>query len=249
MTGPDLTAYRLPNTDALHGRAVALEFLDGGTLELCFRGPLVEWRADGGPWTAEGTERHDAVEVEPGTFFVDIDVREPAHDGLSLIFSDVTGWALAVHQRRHPAADGSRGPAVRHTFAAARLAGRGQAGPAPAPTLDLVGRWHRYRYSPGNLYEHIYVSADRFVSHNVDTQFTPDRADCHPVSYYRFGPDLYVVAWREFDSQAAMVMVENLRHQTATGKALHPVSAERSVSMPVGGRILPVQVIIPEEDR
>jgi hypothetical protein len=249
MTGPDLAAYRLPNTDALDGRAVALELLGGGSLELRFGGPAVEWRADGVAWAAHGTDRHDAVEVESGTFFVDIDVSEPAHDGLSLLFSDPTGWALAIHQRRHPTTPGARGPAVRHTFATARLAGRDQVGLAPAPTRDLVGRWHRYRYSPDNLYEHIYISADRFLSHNVDTQFTPDRADCHPVSYYRFGPDLYVVTWREFDSQVAMVLVENLRHRTATGKALHPAGAERSVSTPIGGRILPVQVIIPEEDR
>jgi len=249
MTGPNLTAFRLPNTDALEGRAVALELLDGGSLELCFRGPVVEWRADAVSWAGHGTDGYGAVEVEPAAFFVDIDVSTPAHDGLSLIFSDATGWALAIHQRRYPTAAGSRGPAVRHTFATGRLADRDQVGPAPAPTRDLVGRWHRYRYSPDNLYEHIYISADRFVSHNVDTQFTPDRADCHPVSYYRFGPDLYVVTWREFDSQVAMVMVENLRERTVTGKALHPASAERSMSMPVGGCILPVQVIIPEEDR
>ena len=58
---------------------------------------------------------------------------------------------------------------------------------------------------------------------------------------------LYVVAWREFDSQAGMVMVENLRQLTATGSALHPESSERSVSRPIGGRILPVQVIFPRE--
>jgi hypothetical protein len=129
----------------------------------------------------------------------------------------------------------------------ARLAGHAQDGPPPGPTRDLVGRWHRYRYSLDNLYEHIYISGDRFVSHNVDTQFTNDRADCHPVSYHKFSPGLYVVAWREFDSQAGMVMVENLRQLTATGSALHPESSERSVSRPIGGRILPVQVIFPKE--
>ena len=121
-----------------------------------------------------------------------------------------------------------------------------QVGPPPAPTRDLVGRWHRYRYSPDNLYEHVYISGDRFVSHNVDTVNTPDRADCHPVSYYKVAPGLYVVAWREFDSQASMVTIEDLAALRSTGKVLHPAGDGMSGSSPVGGLILPVTVTFPE---
>jgi MoaF C-terminal domain/MoaF N-terminal domain len=242
---PDLAAYRLPGTGALDGQSVELELADGGQLTLLFKDTAVTWSAAG---VGDGTDPCDVVEVASGTYFVDIDITEPAHDALTVVLSQVTGWALVIHQRRDPAVTG-RGPAAEHTFHVATVAGpEAQAeaqGPPPEPTRDLVGRWHRYRYSPGNLYEHVYISGDRFVSHNVDTQHTDDRADCHPVSYYRFGPDLYVVTWREFDSQASMVMVENLAQLRVTGKALHPQSAERSVSRPIGGYILPVQVIFP----
>ncbi len=245
---PDLAALRLPSSDALDGQSVTLELEGGGTLALRFDGPAASWAAEGVPWSGQGTDRCDVVEVAPGTYFADIDVAEPAHDALTVVLSEVTGWALVIHQRRDPqrGADGARGPAAEHSFRAGRIAGRQQDGPPPAPTDDLVGRWHRYRYSQDNLYEHVYISRDRFVSHNVDTQNTRDRADCHPVSYYKFGPGLYVVTWREFDSQASMVMIENLEQLQVTGKALHPVSADHSVSRPIGGIILPAEVTFPD---
>jgi len=249
LSPPDLAAYRLPSSDALHGRQVDLIAADGGDGRLTLRidGHAATWLAEGVRWGAgQCTDPCDVVEVAPGTYFADIDVTEPAHDALTVVLSFATGWALVVHQRRDPRATG-RGPAASHTFMTAALGGQ-QAGPPPAPTRDLVGRWHRYRYSPGNLYEHVYISGERFVSHNVDTQNTGDRADCHPVSCYKFAPDLYMVTWREFDSQASMVMIEDLAQLRATGKALHPVSADRSASRPIGGHILPVQVIFPTEE-
>jgi hypothetical protein len=200
MGVPDLTAFRLPSTDALDGRTVTLE--GGGTLRI--------------------DKSWDVVEIAPGTYFADVDL--PGHEALTVVLSLATGWALTVGQRRDPAVTG-RGPAS-----------------------DLVGRWHRYRYSPGNLYEHIYISDDRFVSHNVATEGTPDRADCHPVSYWKVAPGLYLIAWREFDSQASMVMAENLEDLRVTGKVLHPASPASSVSVPIGGVILPATVTFPEEE-
>jgi hypothetical protein len=223
MPGPDLRALRLPSTDALNGQSFALEY-------------DMALRIDGS-W--------DVVEIAAGTYFADVD--RPGHEALTVVLSVATGWALVVHQRRDPTVTG-RGPAAAHTFTAARIAGCERSGPPPAPTRDLIGRWHRYRYSPGNLYEHIYVSENRFVSHNVATKGTPDRADCHPVSYWKVAPGLYLIGWREFDSQASMVMVENLHDLRVTGKALHPASDAESVSIPIGGVILPVTVTFPEEE-
>jgi hypothetical protein len=214
---PDLAYYRLTRSAGLDGQRIELNSL---ALDID-----TSW---------------DVVEVAPGTWFADKNTGP--HEALTVIVSRATGWGLAVRQRRDPAAPG-RGPAVTHTFLTARI-GEIAADP-PMPTRDLVGRWHRYRYSPADLYEHVYISGERFVSHNVDTSRTQDRADCHPVSYYKVAPDLYVVAWREFDSQASMVMVENLRELRATGKVLHPESQDRSVSRPIGGLILPAIVTFP----
>jgi hypothetical protein len=224
---PDLARYRLPRSTALDGQRAELD-LPGGGLVLDID---TTW---------------DVVEVADGTWFADKDTGQ--HEALTVILSRATGWCLVVRQHRDPSAAG-RGPAVTHRFQTGRF-GELFADP-PAPTLDLVGRWHRYRYSPADLYEHVYISGERFVSHNLDTSRTQDRADCHPVSYYKIAPDLYVVAWREFDSQASMIMAENLRQLRATGKVLHPQSEDCSVSRPIGGLILPATVTfpVPEEAR
>ncbi len=250
MGAPDLTAFRLPSTSALDGATYVLTLADGGSVKLRFDGGAASWTADDVPWQrhGHGTGACDVVEIAPEVYFADIEVTDPAHDALTVVMAMGTGWALVVHQRRDPGAFG-RGPAATHTFAVARIGGLEATGPPPAPTSDLVGRWHRYRYSEHNLYEHIYVSQSRFVSHNVATEGTPDRADCHPVSYYKVAPELYVVAWREFDSQASMVMAENLDQLRVTGKALHPASPEESVNLPIGGLVYPVDVAIPEGAR
>ena len=222
MAGPDLSELRLPSTSALDGRSFTLA--DGRTLPI------------DGSW--------DVVEIARDIFFADVAV--PPHGALTAVLDLAAGWALTVDQRRDPAV-GGRGPAATHTFTVAGLDGFARRGPAPEPTTDLIGHWHRYRYGEHNLYEHIYVSGDRFVSHNVDTAGTPDRADCHPVSVWKVAPGLYLIAWREFDSQASMVLAENLTDLRATGKALHPASPDSSVSVPIGGLILPVTVIFPKE--
>jgi MoaF C-terminal domain len=219
---PDLAFYRLPRSTALDGQRFELDLSSRDRLVLDID---ASW---------------DVVEVAPGTWFADKDTGP--HQAQTAILSLATGWGLVIGQRRDPAVSG-RGPAVTHSFRTG-LIGE-PAGDPPAPTRDLVGRWHRYRYSPADLYEHIYVSGDRFVSHNVDTVHTSDRADCHPVSYYKVAPDLYLVAWREFDSQASMIMAENLSQFRATGKVLHPESAASSVSRPIGGFILPATVTFP----
>ncbi len=248
MAPPNLAELRLPSTDVLDGRAFSLEVEPEGCVELAFSSGTAKWSTEGMRWPRVGTDRVDVVEAAPDTYFIDIDVEQPVHTSLTAVLSLATGWALLVHQQRDPSAVG-RGPAASQVFAAARVAGYEQHGPAPAPTRDMVGRWHRYRYSSTDLYEHVYISGDRFVSHNLDTVNTPDRADCHPVSYFKVAPELYVVAWTEFDSQASMVTLEDLASLRTTGKVLYPVGSDRSGSSPIGGLVLPAAVTFAAEER
>jgi hypothetical protein len=224
---PNLAQYRLPATTRLRGRSTTLE-LGQDLLHLDFDASgHVAWRwQDGRP----GTGSCDAVEVRPGTFFVAVDVDDPPTDGLSVLFAP-DGAALVVAQQRLPGAVG--GVAVRNCYLPGRAAGSDAE--APAPTSDLLGRWQQVRYSDENLYEHIYLSSDRFCSHNLATQNTAGRADCHPVDYWRFADGLYLVAWRERGSGAAMIVVDDLAAMRSTGAVLHPATASHSVVVPVGG--------------
>ena len=240
-----LAAFRLPSTDALAGSRFDLDwaepFLEDGGLSLTVEDGKVTWEATAVSWAGKGHDDADVVEAAPGTYFIDIDVAEPALDSLTVVLNPATGWALAVHQRRfHPEDTWSRGPEVSQEFLVAKLSDAAPQGEAPALTRDLIGRRHLYRYSPNNLYEHVYLNSRKFCGHNVHTFGTPGRADCHPVTYYRFDEDVYVIGWREYDSAVAMVSVLDLKAKRATAKAHAPEHFLRSVNRPIGGHITEV---------
>jgi hypothetical protein len=239
MKPPNLAQFRLPSTSALGGLQFRLPLTAGGAVNLAFSANgKADWHASGVPWAGNGSDPYDAVEVVPKVFFIDIDFETRPLEALTLLLAPGRGHALLVHQSRTPRAN----PAVAQTFLATSIDGVAPVGPAPAPTTDLTGRWHRMHYSPENLYEHIYVSNSRMFSHNLRTQNTSGRADCHDASYWRFSENLYLVGWREKDSEAGMIMCEDLGTRRATGKVLHPMSNDRSGSAPIGGYIYPAEI-------
>ena len=239
MKPPNLAEFRLPSTAALGGSRFRLPLTEGGTVSLEFdTNGNADWHASGVPWAGSGSDAYDAVEVVPEIFFIDIDFEVPPLEALTLLLAPARGHALLVHQSRTPRGN----PAVAQTFLAASIDGVSRVGPAPVPTTDLMGHWHRMRYSPENLYEHVYVSNSRMFAHNLRTQNTPGRADCHDASYWRFSENLYLIGWREKDSEAGMILCEDLAARRATGKVLHPISNERSGSVPIGGYIYPAEI-------
>lgn len=236
-----LAAFRLPSTDALDGRAFTLSLTGGGEIALKFTEPgRAEWIAGGVQWAGSGIDPVDVVEVASGTYFIDVDFGVPALESVTIILREPTGWALVVHQRRfHPEETWSRGPEVTQEFTVGRIVGSEQVGEAPATTRDLIGKRHFYRYSPSNLYEHIYLNSRKFCGHNVHTFGTPGRADCHPATYYKIDENLYVFAWREYDSAVAMVSFLNMTTLRATAKAHAPEHFLRSSNRAIGGHIIP----------
>lgn len=239
MKPPNLAQFRLPSTAALGGLRFRLSLREGGAVSLeLAAGGKIDWHASGVPWADSGSDAYDAVEVAPEIFFIDIDFEARPLEALTLLLAPGRGHALLVHQSRTPRAN----PAVAQTFLAASIDGVPPVGPAPVPTTDLMGRWHRMHYSPENLYEHIYVSDSRMFSHNLRTQNTSGRADCHDASYWRFSENLYLIGWREKDSEAGMILCEDLSTRRATGKVLHPIANDRAGSVPIGGYVYPAEI-------
>lgn len=240
---PDLAYFRLPATGMLEGHAIVMRTHAGERLDLAFASQSVAWRASLAGFEASGTDRYEATEVRPELFFVDIDLATPPLDSLTLVISRLTGWAVIVHQRRHL----ERNPAVEQRFMSAAIEDVPQVGPMPAPTDLLLGRWHMIRYSPANLYEHIYLSSTRMCAHNLNTENTRGRAECHDASYMLIEDDLVLIGWRETDSQAGMLLLEDIKALRVTGKVLHPFSDGESRNAPIGGLILPVEISFPAE--
>jgi hypothetical protein len=242
MSPPNLAQFRLPKSLALHGKTLELAFDDGGAVSLTFtEDAAVAWRATGETVAGHGIDPVDVVQVRPSIFFIDFGLSGFPFDALTLLVSTQTGEALAVHQHRDPSAN----PAVSHSFMTGRLQDCEMGEDRPRPTREMAGRWHLLRYAPENLYEHIYVNTTGMCSHNLATANTPGRLDCHPAAYWRFSDQLYLMGWRERDSQAAMVVCEDLIALKATGKVLHPMSPTQSGNAPIGGDILPVALTFP----
>ena len=246
-----LAANRLPSTDALRGIELILDLVDGGSFRCAIGDGSAAWTATGTRWHGDGNDPVDVVEAAAGVFFIDIDFTDFSRmlEAVTIVWDRAAGSALVVRQRRfHPEETWSRGPEVVHEFFPARVAGAELQGELPAPTRDLVGRRHLYRYSPNNLYEHIYLNSQKFCAHNVSTFGTPGRADCHPVSYFRIRDGVYVVAWREYDSAVGMVTVLDLEAGRSTGKAHDPEHFLRSVSRPFGGYLTEVDTVVDYPD-
>ncbi len=114
----------------------------------------------------------------------------------------------------------------------------------PAPTCDLIGRRIEYRYSPTELYEHIYLN-DRFYTWRCiegSEQGLTDTDTCH---YYKIGPDLYLFAWREKLVPTLGVVMLDLSSMKTTGKIFgYETNAFRQVrNFGVGARVKVVAVI------
>ena len=234
-----LGLWRLPSTDELAGREYSFRILGGGRMDLYIGEEEASFSVWGVDWPEKGEGPVDVCAMRDGVYFIDIDTREPACDGMTVIVLENKGWAMLIHQRRNrPHEPWNRGPDVAQDYRAAAIAGREQSPDAPCLTRDLVGARHFLLCGPKNLYEQIYLNTKCFFGHHVDTTMAKGKAEFHHATYYRLDEDLYLIGWREMDNAAALITVEDYRNNKMTGKAFHPVSESCSVARPVAGNIL-----------
>jgi len=214
-----IDAHRLPASDRLRGSVVVLDTEDGGSWRLAFDGDGgVAWRHSpaAGPAT-EGSDDADVVEVNPGTFFVDVWLRSlRAAEAVTFLVSTVSGRALVVltHVRdHHPEGE----PRVAQSFAAGVIRGVTTSGAAPALTRDLIGRRLFNDYSPRHHYEHVYLNSGRYVW-QCFAGVQRGHGDCDLATYHRFAQDQYVFCFREFRIPVASVLFLDFTTMRNTGK-------------------------------
>jgi len=207
---------RLPTTDALTGRTLEATLEDGTALEYRFEGSS-QVTVRGGAH-AEGSGWCEVVELGAETFFVDTFLDAQPRSSLTLIANMSSGIALAIVSTiadvKQPGA-----PRVRQEFLPGTL---GDAGvvptePLPVPTRELIGRRLLSRYSDNHLYEHVYLSSERYCWQCLEG-VERGLADVDPVTMYRFDRDRYLVAFREYVLDVASVFFVDLREGRSTGK-------------------------------
>ncbi|CRK57833.1 MoaF protein precursor [Alloactinosynnema sp. L-07] len=181
------------------------------------------WSVDGrviefGAATAaeDGVEdRYDAVEGAPGVYFVDRTFASTPHRAEVLVVDTTTGRTLTVVSTIADE-DTPGTPRVAQTFQPGTLDGHEVIGAAPAPTRDLIGWRALYRYSPNHLYEHVYLSSQRYAWQCLVGE-QRGHGDVDLATAYTLGGGLYVFTFREFRIPVATVWLYDLDAMRTTG--------------------------------
>ncbi len=208
---------RLPSTRDLAGRTFELAF-GAERLRLGFQSAgRVQW-AEGS--ARQGEDRYDAVRVAPSTYFIDMTFSSRQREALTVIINTVTHRAMSVRQVvRERRIEGE--PLVEQHFTAGVVDAPAAAPhqPMPGPTRDLIGLRAFYRYSPFHLYEHVYLSSQRYCWQCLVGE-QRGHGDVDLATTWKFDEDQYVFAFREFIIPVASVFFYNFRDLRSTGKFL-----------------------------
>lgn len=234
-----IDTYRLPNR-SLAGTTIVLVLDDGTRINLAFDADEVTWSAKGSIKTDAAThDPYDAVAVRDDVLFVNLPLTSREREALTLVWSTTTRRALAVVSRI--AAEASDGiPQVTQQFCAGVVDGGAPTGDAPAPSRDLVGKRNIYRYSPNHLYEHVYLSSQRY-SWQCLQGVQRGHGDTDLSTVWRFDDGLYLFCFREFRIAVASVWLHDLGYALrTTGVFLGLNGAGESEHSRAGGHIYPL---------
>lgn len=234
-----IDTFRLPGT-SLAGTRVGITLDDATRVDLTFDAKSVTWSATGSFVVAAGTtDPYDAVPVRDGVVFVNLPLTSSERTAFTLVYSTRTHRAIAV--RSHIAEEPAEGtPQVTQQFWAGVTDGGDPIGDAPAASRDLIGKRNLYRYSPDHLYEHVYLSSQRYCWQCLEgVQRGHGDADLSTV--WKFDDGLYLFCFREFRIAVASVWLHDLSYQLrTTGIFLGLNGAGESEHSRAGGHIYPL---------
>ncbi|WP_235939680.1 MoaF C-terminal domain-containing protein [Bradyrhizobium hipponense] len=110
------------------------------------------------------------------------------------------------------------------------------AGIEPAPTRDLIGMTAHYEYSPQHVYEHVYLSSQRYAWQNL-VGVQRGHGDVDLTTAYKFDHNQYVFGFREFIIPVASIFFYDWETMRSTGKFLGVTSDGRVENKPAGAFI------------
>lgn len=234
---------RLPRTGALVGEEFRLAFEDGASTDLRFTGDTtVEWATAGPNGTSRSsTDWYEAIAVRDELLFVDQTYAASPYRSAVTVMNRVTGRALTVVSTiaEGPVPDA---PRVSQSFVPGVIVGGGPGrpnGPVPAPTRDLVGWRALYRYSPQHLYEHVYLSSERYCWQCL-VGVQRGHGDVDLATTWKYDEDLYVFTFREFRIPVAATWLYDLDALRSTGKFFGLTGSGRVANSPGGALITPL---------
>ncbi|AYY15326.1 molybdenum cofactor biosynthesis protein MoaF [Actinobacteria bacterium YIM 96077] len=210
-----IDTYRLPNAD-LSGRALRVNLIDGPDITLRFQdASTVTWEATGTVNAPPGTDDpYDAVPIRDDVFYVHLPLTSVDRQALTIIFSTTTHRALGVHTVIQPEPIPEM-PQVTQEFWSGITDGGEPAGEAPGPSRYLIGKRNIYRYSPAHLYEHVYMSSQRYAWQCLQGA-QRGHGDMDLSTVWKFQEELYLFCFREFRIPVASVWLHDLGYALRT---------------------------------
>ncbi|WP_426139504.1 molybdenum cofactor biosynthesis F family protein [Pseudomonas sp. DWP3-1-2] len=221
-------AFILPNLAELDGKTFMLYFANGWQIEHRFEAESLNWSATDGH--SSGTATYRATSVRPGLYLVDFIKYEAGQVlSVSLVMDTTTSSFTAVTGRMPTQAQTQEGlysralagkplTSVDVDFLHGSLDRPWQAGQCPhAPTHELTGLRNLYRYSPSEVYEHIYLN-DQFYSWQCLKGVEQGLCDTDRCHYYKIADQLYLFVWREKIIPTLGLVLIDLRQHRSDGK-------------------------------
>lgn len=238
-----IDAFRLPNVD-LAGTALALTLEDGAELRLAFDAGTVRWSARAGSaggidTDGELADPYDAVRVREDVVFVNLPLESREREAITIVYSETTHRALVARSLiGDEEVEGE--PLVGQTFWSAVTDGGEPSGEIPGPSRDLIGKRNLYRYSPHHLYEHVYISSQRYAWQCVQG-VQRGHGDMDMSTVWKFADGLYLFCFREFRIAVASVWLHDLGYQLMTTGVFLGLNGEgRAEHSRGGGHIYPL---------
>lgn len=224
---------RLQRTDALVGQKLAITLDNGRRFTLGFEA------GDAVAVTENGASTHEWCEVvltAPDTFFIDLTFASHPTEAETLILNTATRRVLSIRCRIRATGEAPGEPRVAQDWVAGRLEGGELSGTAPAPTRDLVGLRAFYTYSPNHVYEHTYLSSERYGWQNLKG-VQRGHGDTDLATTFKFAENQYVFGFREFIIPVASVFFYNFDALRSTGKFLGETAEGTAQNSPAGAFI------------
>lgn len=220
-------SFILPKVADLAGHSHTLHFASGQQAEVRLEADELCWVEQG---HAEVRAPYRATSLRSGLYLVDfLKPTGGQAESVTLVLDVAAGAFTAVIGRLPSAEERQQGPyeralsgkeltGVEADFLHGTLNKPWQEGACPhLPTRELIGMRNLYRYSPTEVYEHIYLTEDLYSWHCLKG-VEGGLADTDRCHYYKIADRLYLFVWREKIIPTLGVLLIDLDQHRSDGK-------------------------------
>lgn len=228
-----IATNRLPVSDCLKGRHCILLLENGRRVTLNFISIDEVIVEENGRKTAEWCE---VVAVAQDTCFINLTSKEYPNISETILVNLQTGRVLSIRSTIRAVGEVPGEPRVAQEWVVGILEGQEIMAEAPHESRDLIGLRALYTYSPNHVYEHVYLSSQRYSWQNLKG-VQHGHGDTDLATTFKFAPNQYVFGFREFIIPVASVFFYNFEALRSTGTFLGETEDGKARNSPAGALI------------